>query len=77
MKAPHWTDDAVCATVDPELFFPTIGGDAGPAKKVCAACPVAAQCLREAIDDPSLDGVWGGKTVMDRRALRRPGRAAA
>ena len=36
---------ALCAQVDPELFFPEKGQPSAPAKAVCARCPVTALCL--------------------------------
>ena len=66
---PGWRQQAVCASVSPDLWFPDKGGSQTPAKTVCGTCPVRAQCL--AVADSSLDGVWGGTSVKDRQALRR------
>jgi len=61
---------ALCAQVDPELFFPSKGEPTGPAKAVCAACPVTALCL--ATFGPLVaDGVVGGLSARERQALRR------
>ncbi|WP_446677701.1 WhiB family transcriptional regulator, partial [Streptomyces galbus] len=45
-----WLTEAACVGEDPELFFPV--GSTGPAledvaaaKRVCARCPVIADCL--------------------------------
>jgi WhiB family transcriptional regulator, redox-sensing transcriptional regulator len=72
----HWTDRAACRGVDPELFYPV--STAGPAlvqvdeaKKVCAACPVTADCLAWALRAGEPAGVWGGTTPEERRHLRR------
>jgi hypothetical protein len=58
--------------VDPELFFLGKGGNAGPAKRICAGCPVKAPCLADALALPSgLDeGIRGGLTREERRRLR-------
>src|SRR5215208_5936208 len=67
---------ALCAQVDPELFFPEKGQPSGPAKAVCAACPVTALCL--ATFGPLVDhGVVGGLTAEERRLQRRTDRPAA
>ncbi len=67
---------ALCAQVDPELFFPENGKPAEPAKAVCAACPVTALCL--ATFGPLVrDGVVGGLTAEERRLQRRSDRPAA
>lgn len=73
-----WRAQAVCAQVDPELFFPE--ADRGPvfeaqvvaAKRVCAGCPVRAECLSFALGALSY-GIAGGLTPEERRGLRRPG----
>ena len=63
-------DSALCAQVDPEVFFPEKGKPTAPAKAVCAACPVAALCL--ATFGPLItDGVFGGLTAGERREMRR------
>ena len=35
-----------------------------------AGCPVRDECLDYALADPSLQGVWGGRTDAERRVLR-------
>lgn len=61
---------AVCASSDPEVFFPVVGGSAGPAKAMCGLCDVQEECRAEALSDAGLDGVWGGLTLRERRRLR-------
>jgi WhiB family redox-sensing transcriptional regulator len=71
-----WQDHAACLPLDPELFFP-IGttGAAVPqieqAKRICAQCPVMAECLEFALSSRQDYGVWGGLTEDERRSLRR------
>ena len=52
------------------LFFPSRGEPAGPARQVCAACPVRQQCLDYAITNRIVHGIWGGLSERERRALR-------
>jgi WhiB family transcriptional regulator, redox-sensing transcriptional regulator len=75
---------AACRDEDPELFFAV--GTAGPAlvqiaeaKAVCARCPVVAPCLAWALATGQDDGIWGGLTPDERRALKtsRRGQVAA
>ncbi len=66
----RWTDQAVCAQVDPEIFFPPRGDMGFPAKRVCARCPVRAECLAEALETDDRFGVRGGLSERQRRALR-------
>lgn len=70
IDAPAWVQDALCAQTDPEAFFPTKGGYTEPAKRICRACPIQAACLAYALADNSLDGIWGGTTPRQRRAIR-------
>jgi WhiB family transcriptional regulator, redox-sensing transcriptional regulator len=71
-----WRDDAACLHADPDLFFPI--GLAGPAlrqvdeaKRICRACPVRTPCLKWALGQGILSGVWGGTTEEERRAIRQ------
>ncbi|UIX29471.1 WhiB family transcriptional regulator [Streptomyces sp. GQFP] len=75
----EWLRQAACAGEDPELFFPV--GTAGPAlrdiataKRVCARCPVAAQCLDWALRSGQTSGVWGGTGEDERAELLRTAR---
>ena len=68
-------DLGLCTQVDPAVFFPIKGGSPRAAKAICARCPIAPTCLRDALDDPSLEGVWGGTTEREREHLRRDGAA--
>ena len=73
----NWRDHAACRDADPDLFFPI--GTAGPALRqaqeairICHACAMQAQCLAWALEQGVTDGVWGGTTADQRRAIRRP-----
>jgi WhiB family transcriptional regulator, redox-sensing transcriptional regulator len=66
-----WRDLALCLEVDPELFFPAPGENPHPARRVCAQCPVSAQCLDYAISTGQRFGVWGGLTPEERREARQ------
>jgi WhiB family redox-sensing transcriptional regulator len=64
--------DAACATADPELFFPDNAAGRSEkiaeAKKICATCPIAVQCLQHAILNQE-DGIWGGTTPSERTRM--------
>lgn len=66
-----WANSGRCSGVDPDLFFPERGQDAGPAKALCRQCPVRAACLSWALDTGQKHGIWGGMTESQRRRLRR------
>lgn len=70
---PEWMARAACRApdVNPAWFFPRRGASLAPARSVCETCPVAAACLRMALDDPDLDGIWAGTTAPERREIRR------
>lgn len=76
-EAGAWVDEAVCASTDPELFFPLAGDNPRDAVAICNTCPVMAQCLEYALDIPSLDGIWGGTTMRQRGEIRARRRRAA
>lgn len=68
----EWMADGVCRT-DPadttEMFFT---GRGSRAKRMCARCPVAAECHEYAMAQPRwLDGIWGGFNQADRNRIRR------
>jgi WhiB family transcriptional regulator, redox-sensing transcriptional regulator len=69
--------DAACKGTDTAVFFPVSETFAGEAKAICAACPVAEQCLEYAIETHQPDGVWGGLTAVERHRLVRRRQKAA
>lgn len=69
-----WREAAACLDVTNQVsFFPDREDLRGiaKAKAVCATCPVADVCLTWAIETNQSEGVWGGHTPKERRALRR------
>jgi WhiB family transcriptional regulator, redox-sensing transcriptional regulator len=68
--AARWRELAACHGADLNLFFPERGESAGPARQVCAACPVRQPCLDYAISNRIAYRIWGGLTERERRALR-------
>jgi WhiB family redox-sensing transcriptional regulator len=77
-----WQDDARCATVGTEIFFPEgnpadVSNGYTLAKTVCAHCTVRSLCLETALaaEGPSgpgrRSGIWGGKTPAERYEIAR------
>jgi WhiB family redox-sensing transcriptional regulator len=66
-----WQHEAACTHAPSDLFFPDSGMEAGPAKAICAGCPVKADCLDHALRNNETRGVWGGKTESERKSIRR------
>lgn len=64
-------DQALCAQIGGDWWFPRKGGSPRVARKVCAQCPVREACLAYALEIDAEWGVWGGKTEIERRKLRR------
>lgn len=64
-----WIDDALCAQVDTEIFYPEKGGTLRPAKRICRDCPVINECLEWALDNDLYYGVFGGKSAPQRRRI--------
>ena len=68
--AARWRELAACRGAELNLFFPERGESAGPARRVCSACPVREPCLDYAISNRIVHGIWGGLTERERRALQ-------
>ena len=68
-----WREAAACLVNREVDFFPDREDVAAVAraKAVCATCPVAAECLSWALETNQPDGIWGGHTLKERRAIRR------
>lgn len=72
-RPDDWRDRAECKDdPTPDLWFVTPSARHGiaAAKAICHRCPVAAECLAEAMADPSIVGVWGGATEGERKKMR-------
>ncbi|MBN9795136.1 WhiB family transcriptional regulator [Pseudonocardia sp. TMWB2A] len=74
----RWREDAACAGLDTELFFPVDDRAASveTPRRVCRGCPVRAACLADvlATEDPARRyGITGGTTPGERRTLHRAG----
>lgn len=68
---PEWVEDAACYGMGWDLFFPDRPDSKKAiekAKKVCAGCPVKAQCLDYAIETDS-PGIWAGLGPRQRRTI--------
>jgi WhiB family redox-sensing transcriptional regulator len=68
--AARWRQQAACHSTDLNLFFPKRGEPAGPARQMCATCPVRQPCLEYALSNRITSGIWGGLTERERRPLQ-------
>ena len=69
-----WRDSAACQGADPELFFPLTEYGRSlvqihQAKQICRVCQVQRACLTWALQHAMSDGIWGGSTETERRAI--------
>lgn len=71
-----WHDRARCAGEPTEIFYPgdhSGGGVSPDVRWLCERCPVAAECLEEALSTPESSdyGIWAGTTARERTRIRR------
>lgn len=61
---------ALCATTDPEMWFPETGqaGKAKEAKSLCLRCPIRQQCSADSAGEKW--GIWAGQSVNERTRRR-------
>jgi WhiB family redox-sensing transcriptional regulator len=69
----QWFQRGACRRSDLDIdhwFDPNTKGPAArKARKVCATCPVATECLADALSREERHGIWGGYDQYERRAL--------
>jgi WhiB family redox-sensing transcriptional regulator len=62
---------------DPELFYDaeSATGDANEhtdyAKRLCRRCPIATECLYEAMGNDERFGIWGGMVTSERHRFKQ------
>jgi WhiB family redox-sensing transcriptional regulator len=64
-----WMEEALCAYVDPEMWFPEKGGNNKDARAICAVCPVIDSCREYALKNHERFGIWGNTSEKERRGL--------
>ncbi len=71
MEAVAEAGEVPCQS-DAEIFFPEQGDTKEPreAKALCRSCPVISLCGEYAIRFNMTDGIWGGFSPSERRAIR-------
>lgn len=68
---PEWSAGAACNDMPQGWFYPKRGESAREPKEVCAGCEVARECLRFAIENKEMFGIWGGYSERERRRIRK------
>ncbi len=72
-----WMAQGNCTdpSIDPNWFFPDGNVEKSIEVKlalnICSTCPVQFQCLRYAIDNYPLDGIWGGLKPREIKELAK------
>jgi len=69
--ATAWMAAGNCRLYPPATFFPSDGVGVDKARKICAGCPVAVECLEYALEQRIDHGVWGGCSERDGWRCRR------
>jgi WhiB family transcriptional regulator, redox-sensing transcriptional regulator len=64
-----WMGKGACRNYEPSVFFPSDGVGVDRARKICATCPVTADCLEYALTNRIDHGVWGGASERERRRI--------
>lgn len=78
MQRPAWMRNAACRGLATATFFPPRGIPVTEAKRVCAGCPVRAECESYAVEvEGPLAGVWGGLSERERQGRRKANQNAA
>lgn len=77
MTAAHaltWRLQALCRTMDPDLFYSDKPDDQIIAVNTCWLCPARLDCFDYATNVKTRQdfGVWGGTTPAERRQIRVP-----
>lgn len=67
------TENRTPCYANPDLFFDP--NTVNAAKAACSLCPLQNPCLNFALDAHQVDGVWGGLSEEERKAIRRARRA--
>ena len=67
----EWKKRAACRGLSPTVFFPQPGNRLAllVARSICQGCAVADLCLEVGLSQG--DGIFGGKTVTERRRILR------
>jgi WhiB family transcriptional regulator, redox-sensing transcriptional regulator len=67
-----WKDRAACHGLPDEYFFPPPKVRVlDQTRRICGSCEVRKECLAYALHYSEDDGIWGGLSEAERRALKR------
>jgi len=70
-RVGEWIYDAACTAHDPRLWDVDNSHGWLEAITICRSCPVAQQCLDDALGDPTADGVYAGVVLEHGKPMTR------
>lgn len=66
IDSPEWHEDAECSKPSNKIyvdnFFANKPAQQQPALKICDNCPVRRECMKSALEEKQVWGIWGGLT---------------
>lgn len=65
-----WRTEAECLGANTETFYPGKGENTSKARLICFRCPSRVPCAEFAIRNNLRDGIFGGLSHHDRKAVR-------
>ncbi len=68
-RVASWQDEAACRGHDPALVFPANTDALGPARAICATCPVFDPCWQTGLHEQH--GIWAGTSERERKQIRK------
>ena len=77
---PEWQEHGACRGWPLELFFPPKNcppEQVRHALQICGTCEVRTECLAYALELGIQHGIFGGRTALSRRNMRRAAPAVA
>lgn len=69
LPGESWRKKAECASVPRASFFPVGRSSTKLALAACARCEVVEECLKYALENNIVHGIWGGKTESQRKRM--------
>lgn len=66
----EWVSRAACGGRE-DLMFPDSVEATREAKRMCQSCPARVDCIEHALNHGEEEGIWGGKTPLERRRERQ------
>ena len=70
---PAWFPRQDTPCMNPRFIhlYETSNDRTGEARELCSSCPVTTECLTAALDQDEMVGIWGGKTPLERKRIKK------